>query len=218
MTAITIGVCFLVALPFAPLLQAMPPVASAPPLIVVGVLMMACAKFIDWEQLDEAVPAFVVVTLLPFTYSIANGMLFGIGTWVMIKSGAALVSWALNKHVTSVPVLSDDKSGVIDPVPGVPSGHFMYHSDHSVSDSGTAGGTTATDDHHIHRAVAATQAGGYGATGSGSGSFISDGEDSNPGDRHVHGTPNRRPVVRPRRGLSHALAAHSPAAMYDEHL
>jgi AGZA family xanthine/uracil permease-like MFS transporter len=63
----------------------MPPVASAPPLIVVGVLMMACAKFIDWEQLDEAVPAFVVVTLLPFTYSIANGMLFGIGTWVLIK-------------------------------------------------------------------------------------------------------------------------------------
>jgi hypothetical protein len=121
--------------------------------------------------------------------------------------------------VTSVPVLADDKSGIIDPVPGLPASHFVYHGDH-----GSPVPHDTTDD-HINNAVAATQASGYGATGGGGSSF-SDGDDNTTGGAgqsvgtatYGHSTPNRRPVVRPRRGLSHALATHTPAAAYDEHL
>jgi AGZA family xanthine/uracil permease-like MFS transporter len=56
LTAVTVGLAFLITLPFAPIFEAVPLEASAPPLVVVGALMMACAKFIDWEQFDEALP------------------------------------------------------------------------------------------------------------------------------------------------------------------
>jgi len=144
LTAVTVGICFLIGLPFAPLLAAMPAVASAPPLVVVGVLMMACAKFIDWEQLDEAVPAFIVVTVLPFTYSIANGMLFGLGTWVLIKLGAAAVAIVFKRHVTSVPVLSAGESGIIDAVPGLPQTHYFYHEGGAAGASGAGAGASSS--------------------------------------------------------------------------
>jgi AGZA family xanthine/uracil permease-like MFS transporter len=63
-----------------------PTAATAPALIVVGALMMRGAKELDWSQIDEAVPAFLTVATMPFTYSIANGISFGIVSYVLIKA------------------------------------------------------------------------------------------------------------------------------------
>ena len=60
--------------------------ATAPALIVVGALMMRGARELDWSQIDEAVPAFLTVATMPFTYSIANGISIGIVSYVLIKA------------------------------------------------------------------------------------------------------------------------------------
>jgi AGZA family xanthine/uracil permease-like MFS transporter len=86
LTAVTVAVLFVLALFFTPVFTAVPAVATAPALIVVGALMMRGIRDVDWQQFDEAVPAFLTVTVMPFTYSIANGLAMGILSWVVIKA------------------------------------------------------------------------------------------------------------------------------------
>ena len=57
----------------------------APALIVVGAMMMMGARDLDWNKMDDAVPAFLTVVTMPFTYSIATGITFGIISFVLIK-------------------------------------------------------------------------------------------------------------------------------------
>jgi AGZA family xanthine/uracil permease-like MFS transporter len=77
-TAVVIGIYFLLSIFLAPLFGAVPDGATAPVLILVGTLMMGEAAKIDWETMDSAVPAFLVLTLIPLTYSITNGIIFGL--------------------------------------------------------------------------------------------------------------------------------------------
>jgi AGZA family xanthine/uracil permease-like MFS transporter len=101
LTAVTVSLLFLAALVLTPVFIAVPAAATAPALIVVGALMMRGAAEIDWRRLDEALPAFLTITVMPFTYSIANGLVFGIVAWVVIKSltgrhrEVGAVMWAL---------------------------------------------------------------------------------------------------------------------------
>lgn len=85
LTAVVVALLFLLSLFITPLLGAVPAVATAPALIVVGALMMEGARDIEWKRIDEAVPAFVTVAAMPFTYSIANGISLGIVCYVLIK-------------------------------------------------------------------------------------------------------------------------------------
>ncbi len=85
LTAVTVAVLFFLAIFFAPLFIAVPAVATAPALIVVGALMMGGIKELEWRKLDEAIPSFLTVAMMPFTYSIANGVVFGMLSWVLIK-------------------------------------------------------------------------------------------------------------------------------------
>jgi AGZA family xanthine/uracil permease-like MFS transporter len=62
-----------------------PGAATAPALILVGALMMQAAKDIDWVDLSEGVPAFLTVILMPLTFSIANGVSFGVIAYCAIK-------------------------------------------------------------------------------------------------------------------------------------
>jgi AGZA family xanthine/uracil permease-like MFS transporter len=84
LTAIVVGLLFLVALVFAPMVQAIPTAATAPALILVGALMIGALTEVDWEDPGAAIPAFLTVITIPLTYSIANGLAFGITSYAVL--------------------------------------------------------------------------------------------------------------------------------------
>jgi AGZA family xanthine/uracil permease-like MFS transporter len=83
-TAIVTGLLFLCAIVAAPFIGAVPQAATAPALILVGSLMLAAITEIHWHDPLVAVPAFLTLVLIPFTYSIANGLGFGIIAWAVL--------------------------------------------------------------------------------------------------------------------------------------
>jgi AGZA family xanthine/uracil permease-like MFS transporter len=98
LVAVTTGVLFLIAMWFSPLASVIPAQATAPALIVVGFYMMSVAREIDWDDYAEAIPAFVTMLVMPFTWSITNGIGAGFVTYVTIKvleGRARQVHWML---------------------------------------------------------------------------------------------------------------------------
>ena len=85
LVAVTVAALFLMSLVFAPIFVAVPAAATAPALVVVGALMMRGAVAIEWSRWDEAIPGFLCVVAMPFTFSIANGLALGIVSWVAIR-------------------------------------------------------------------------------------------------------------------------------------
>ncbi|MCB1804572.1 MAG: NCS2 family permease [Candidatus Competibacteraceae bacterium] len=85
LTAVVSGLLFLLALFFIPLVTAVPALATAPALIIVGTMMMAGAADLEWNQMDDAIPAFLTVVIMPLTYSIANGITIGLVCYVVLK-------------------------------------------------------------------------------------------------------------------------------------
>ncbi len=85
LTAITVAVLFLCALFFAPLAGSVPAYATAPALFFVACLMMRELVALDWDETTEVVPAAVTALMMPFTYSIANGLAFGFISYCLIK-------------------------------------------------------------------------------------------------------------------------------------
>ncbi|MCY1073724.1 NCS2 family permease [Archangium lansingense] len=85
LTAVVVAVLFVLSLFFVPTLAAIPPVATAPVLVVVGALMMSGARELEWNRMDDALPAFLTIVLMPFTYSIANGISAGIVSYAALK-------------------------------------------------------------------------------------------------------------------------------------
>jgi adenine/guanine/hypoxanthine permease len=83
-TAIITGLLFLGAIGAAPFIGIVPSAATAPALILVGSLMLAAIVEIDWRDPLVAIPAFLTLVLIPFTYSIANGLGFGIIAWAVL--------------------------------------------------------------------------------------------------------------------------------------
>lgn len=85
LTAVVVGVLFLVSLIFAPLAGMIPSQATAPALIIVGVLMMGSVRDIDWFDFSEAFPAFITIVMMPFAYSISDGISAGFISYVAVK-------------------------------------------------------------------------------------------------------------------------------------
>ncbi len=85
LTAVTTGILFLVALVLAPLATLIPNAATAPALIIVGLLMVSAIKEINFEDFTEGLPAFMCIIMMPFTYSIANGVAAGIIFYTLLK-------------------------------------------------------------------------------------------------------------------------------------
>jgi AGZA family xanthine/uracil permease-like MFS transporter len=77
LTSVITAICFLLSMVFAPFVIAVPGWATAPALIVVGVLMAAPLKDINWRDLTEAIPTFFAATTMAFFYSISTGIAFG---------------------------------------------------------------------------------------------------------------------------------------------
>lgn len=85
LTALTTGVLFLVALLLSPIFLMIPSAATAPALITVGLFMMSPIKEIDLGDFTEAVPAFLTILMMPLAYSIAQGIVFGIVSYALLK-------------------------------------------------------------------------------------------------------------------------------------
>jgi len=85
LTAVVVGILFLLALFFAPLAGMVPAYATAGALLYVAVLMMSSLINIEWEDLTEAVPVAVAAIMMPLTFSIANGIIFGFIAYVGVK-------------------------------------------------------------------------------------------------------------------------------------
>ena len=85
LTAVVTGVLFLLAVLFSPLAEIIPLEAAAPALVLVGFLMITHVREIPWDDLELAIPAFLTIVLMPFTYSITNGIGAGFIAYVFIK-------------------------------------------------------------------------------------------------------------------------------------
>ncbi|MBR1699747.1 MAG: NCS2 family permease [Bacteroidales bacterium] len=82
LTAFSTAICFALALFFSPLFLAIPGAATAPALIIVGVMMMHSVTRIHWDDYCKAIPAFMTIILMPLAYSISDGILIGVITYV----------------------------------------------------------------------------------------------------------------------------------------
>ena len=85
LTAFAVAVCFAVALLFSPLFLSIPAAATAPALIIVGLMMMEPITNIPFDDFSESIPAFVCVVMMPLTYSISNGILLGMISYVLMN-------------------------------------------------------------------------------------------------------------------------------------
>ena len=84
LTSFTAAMCFLLSLFLAPFFLAVPGAATAPVLILVGLMMLSAVKDIDFEDYTEAIPAFICILFMPTTYSISEGIVLGVISYVLI--------------------------------------------------------------------------------------------------------------------------------------
>ena len=85
LTSIVTGILFLLALLFVPLVTVVPLYATAPALIMVGLFMMKEVKKIDFDSMDQAFPAFIIMVMIALSYSISTGLAFGFVSFTLIK-------------------------------------------------------------------------------------------------------------------------------------
>jgi len=85
LASIVTGVLFALACLFAPIAGIVPSAATAPALIIVGIFMMKNVIHIDWSDMEIAIPAFLTITMMPFSYSISDGIGFGLISYVLLK-------------------------------------------------------------------------------------------------------------------------------------
>lgn len=92
-TAMVTGLCFFISIFFAPIFASIPPWATGCTLVIVGSLMAKSAKEINWAYIGDAVPAFLTIAVMPFTYSIAYGLIAGIVSYILLNTTV----WILEK-------------------------------------------------------------------------------------------------------------------------
>ncbi|HVI36821.1 MAG TPA: NCS2 family permease, partial [Gaiellales bacterium] len=86
LASVATGVLFLVAMFFSPLVQIVPSEAAAPALVIVGALMITQIRYLVWDDMVLVIPAFLTIALMPFTYSITNGIGAGVISYVLLQS------------------------------------------------------------------------------------------------------------------------------------
>ncbi|CZT10442.1 probable permeases [Rhynchosporium agropyri] len=91
-TACVTGLCFFISLFFAPIFASIPPWATGCTLILVGAMMARACVDINWRYIGDSIPAFLTMALMPFTYSIAYGLIVGIITYFILNTGAWIIA------------------------------------------------------------------------------------------------------------------------------
>lgn len=92
-TAMVTGICFFISVFFAPIFASIPSWATGCVLILVGSMMIRAATEINWRYIGDAVPAFLTIAVMPFTYSIADGLIAGVCSYILINT----LVWILEK-------------------------------------------------------------------------------------------------------------------------
>ena len=85
LTAVVVGICFILAIVFAPLAGIVPGFATAPALIIVGAMMMKNVLHVNFNDYSDSIPAFLTIVMMPLSYSIANGFGFGFTSFCLLK-------------------------------------------------------------------------------------------------------------------------------------
>ena len=91
LSAMVTGALFFIAMFLSPVAALVPGCATATALIYVGILMVNCVKDIDWTDVEVAVPAFLAMAMMPFTYNISYGIAFGLISYIVIKIGVGKI-------------------------------------------------------------------------------------------------------------------------------
>lgn len=86
LTSFTVAICFAIALFFAPVFLGIPSAATAPALILVGVMMMSSIKDVDFDDFSECVPAYITMIVMPLAYSISDGIMLGLISYVVLNA------------------------------------------------------------------------------------------------------------------------------------
>ncbi|KAK2623758.1 hypothetical protein QTJ16_006939 [Diplocarpon rosae] len=100
-TAMVTGICFFISIFFAPIFASIPPWATGCTLIIVGAMMASAAKDINWKYLGDALPAFITIAVMPFTYSIAYGLIAGIVSYMIINTTVWLLEIASGGRIVA---------------------------------------------------------------------------------------------------------------------
>ncbi|KAL4813866.1 hypothetical protein BDW67DRAFT_101463 [Aspergillus spinulosporus] len=100
LTSCMTGICFFIAVFFAPIFASIPPWATGSTLVIVGSMMMHATLEINWRYLGDAVPAFLTISIMPFTYSIADGLIAGILSYILINGGVWVVAKLTGGRIT----------------------------------------------------------------------------------------------------------------------
>ncbi|KAH7129017.1 permease [Dactylonectria macrodidyma] len=94
LTAMVTGTCFLASIFFAPIFASIPPWATGSTLILVGCMMIRQVTNINWRYIGDALPSFAVIAFIPFSYSVAYGLIAGLFLYTVINGLIALTVWA----------------------------------------------------------------------------------------------------------------------------
>ncbi|CAN8100009.1 unnamed protein product [Discula destructiva] len=116
LTAMMTGICFFISIFFAPIFASIPPWATGCVLVLVGCMMTTSVTEINWRYLGDSVPAFVTIALMPFTYSIADGLIGGICVYITINTTVWLIEKASGGRI--VPYNKDTKEPWTYKIPG----------------------------------------------------------------------------------------------------
>jgi AGZA family xanthine/uracil permease-like MFS transporter len=115
LTSLVTGLLFLLAILFVPLVGIVPKYATAPALVMVGLFMMKEVRVINFANIEDAFPAFIIIVMIALSYSISTGLAFGFISFVLIKSAAGKVKevkptmWII--AILSLAFLAGDKLG-----------------------------------------------------------------------------------------------------------
>ncbi|KAF9586231.1 hypothetical protein BGW38_008213, partial [Lunasporangiospora selenospora] len=99
-TSIVTGFLFFISLFFSPIFASFPPWATGPALIVVGSMMVKSVRSINWDYVGDAIPAFLTIALMPLSYSIAYGLIAGVGSYIVINSAVYLIEVISGGRIT----------------------------------------------------------------------------------------------------------------------
>lgn len=116
LTAMVAGICFFISIFFAPIFASIPPWATGCVLILVGSMMVGAVTEINWRYMGDAVPAFLTIAIMPFAYSIADGLIAGICTYILINTVVLVIKVVSGGRI--VPPNYEERDGWTWRIPG----------------------------------------------------------------------------------------------------